>query len=108
MGNVVSLRPAIRMEPYVGIGPVFGRSYGIPDLAAIIAIINGLTGGTDTTYVAALNTLVIQQGGVGGNTREIDALNELGALLCPLWNQDEDFASETLDWASEDVTFDQE
>lgn len=88
------------MEPFVGIGPVFGRSYGIPDLAAIIAIINGLTGGTDTTYIAALNTLVIQQGGVGGNTREIDALNELGALLCTDWPGD------NITTDSDDITID--
>lgn len=89
-----------------GIGICFNRQTN--DIKAIIAIINSMTGESDSTYLSALNTLVIQQGGTGGHTEEIDALNELGSILCPLWNQDEDFSSETIDWSSEDVTFDQE
>lgn len=106
MGDVIRRLPVIHREPYVGLGPVFRR--GSNDYPAIIAIINSMTGESDSTYLSALNTLVIQQGGAGGHTEEIDALNELGSILCPLWNQDEDFASESLDWSSEDVTFDQE
>lgn len=57
------------------------------DIAAIIAIINGLTGEQDTTYLNAVNSLAIMLGGVGQG-RVIDTLNEIGALLCGEWPED--------------------
>lgn len=69
----------------LGIGVAFSlRRVGITDQAAIISVINYITGQSDITYISALNTLVVQ---LGGSAQEsvIDAINAIGVSQDPGW-----------------------
>jgi hypothetical protein len=63
----------------IGISPMF-QNGAVLNYNDIIAKINSITGVTDTTYPAAISTLLVQQGGSAG-TVPLTMLNELSVLL---------------------------
>lgn len=54
--------------------------------AAIVAIINSITGETDATYIDAVNSLCEMLGGIGEHEQPIDGINEIGNISCEGWS----------------------
>lgn len=62
------------------------------DPSDIVTIINTITGGNDTSYVSALSTLVIAQGGAGTGSI-LDMLNQLSGVYGGLTNHTTNIAA---------------